>query len=126
MLREEHLLGTIMKMKLGVVLKFKNALASKVGSCPVCLHCIQCHKSSDILNPNKANIDSDDRMTNNTSNNTSPQKHEENHCKSNELLSFHLDMISASSKLDALRNNVSKETTENNVEHVEKEHDGEK
>ena len=110
-------------MKLGVVLKFKNALASKVGSCPVCLHCIQCHKSSDILNPNNANIDSD-RMTN-TSKNASPQ-HEENHCKSKELLSFHLDMISASSKLDALRNNASKETTEDNVEHVEKEHDGEK
>ena len=39
-------MGTLMKMKLGEVLKFKAALASKVGSCPVCLHCIQCHKIS--------------------------------------------------------------------------------
>ena len=46
MLREEHLLGTLIKMKLGEVLRFKAALASKVGSCPVCLHCIQCHKLS--------------------------------------------------------------------------------
>ena len=35
-----------MKMKLGEVLRFKAALASKVGSCPVCLHCIQCHKAT--------------------------------------------------------------------------------
>ena len=42
MLKEEHLV-TIFQMKLGSVLKFKSALASKIGSCPVCLHCIQCH-----------------------------------------------------------------------------------
>ena len=56
MLREEHLLGTLMKMKLGAVLKFKAALTSKVGSCPVCLHCTQCHESS---NANKTNRDND-------------------------------------------------------------------
>ena len=42
MLREEHLIRNL-KMKLGSVLKFKAALAAKVGSCPVCLHCIRCH-----------------------------------------------------------------------------------
>ena len=55
MLREEHLLGTMIQMKLGAVLKFKVALASKVGSCSVCLHCIHCHKSSNILNSNDTN-----------------------------------------------------------------------
>ena len=42
MLKEHHLV-TVFKMKLGTVLKFKSTLASKIGSCPVCLHCIQCH-----------------------------------------------------------------------------------
>ena len=55
MLREEHLLGTLMKMKLGAVLKFKTALTSKVGSCPVCLHCIQCHTFSNAIKANKDN-----------------------------------------------------------------------
>ena len=32
-----------MKMRLGSVLKFKAALAKKMGSCPICLHCVHCH-----------------------------------------------------------------------------------
>ena len=32
-----------MKMRLGSVLKFKAALAKKIGSCPICLHCVHCH-----------------------------------------------------------------------------------
>ena len=55
MLREEHLLGTLMNMKLGAVLKFKTALTSKVGSCPVCLHCIQCHEFSNAIKTKKDN-----------------------------------------------------------------------
>ena len=59
MLKEEHLV-TILQMKLGSVLKFKSALASKIGSCPVCLHCIQCHipkKSTPQKSPRPNNID---------------------------------------------------------------------
>ena len=64
MLREEHLLGTMIQMKLGEVLKFKVALASKVGSCSVCLHCIHCHKSSNILNSSDNNDSLDDSRSN--------------------------------------------------------------
>ena len=69
MLREEHLLGTLMKMKLGAVLKFKTALTSKVGSCPVCFHCIQCHKFSNANKTNKDNgiIPSDGNASNSPS-----------------------------------------------------------
>ena len=59
MLKEEHLVK-IFQMKLGSVLKFKSALASKIGSCPVCLHCIQCHipkKSTPQKSPRPKNID---------------------------------------------------------------------
>ena len=42
LLKEEHLVTT-MKMRLGSVLKFKAALAKKMGSCPICLHCVHCH-----------------------------------------------------------------------------------
>ena len=59
MLKEEHLV-TIFQMKLGSVLKFKSALASKIGSCPVCLHCIQCHipkKSTPQKSPRPNDID---------------------------------------------------------------------
>ena len=45
MLQETHLINN-MKMKLGSVLKFKAAMAAKVGSCPICLHCIHCHSST--------------------------------------------------------------------------------
>ena len=42
LLKEDHLVTT-MKMRLGSVLKFKAALAKKMGSCPICLHCVHCH-----------------------------------------------------------------------------------
>ena len=67
MLKEEHLV-TIFQMKLGSVLKFKSALASKIGSCPVCLHCIQCHipkKPTPRTSPGPNDIDftSDNKIT---------------------------------------------------------------
>ena len=42
LLKEDHLVTT-MKMRLGSILKFKAALAKKMGSCPICLHCVHCH-----------------------------------------------------------------------------------
>ena len=73
MLREEHLLGTLMKMKLGAVLKFKTALTSKVGSCPVCLHCIQCHTISNAIETNKDNVFN--TRSDNVSNSLSTKSH---------------------------------------------------
>ena len=88
MLREEHLLGTLMKMKLGEVLRFKAALASKVGSCPVCLHCIQCHtlsqtysKSSDCddhsNSPDKYSTDSSENISDQPKSTSSSSKKDE-------------------------------------------------
>jgi hypothetical protein len=45
LLKEDHLVTT-MKMRLGSVLKFKAALAKKIGSCPICLHCVHCHNEA--------------------------------------------------------------------------------
>ena len=46
-----------MKMRLGSVLKFKAALAKKMGSCPICLHCVHCH--NEMTNDTKsATVDS--------------------------------------------------------------------
>ena len=46
-----------MKMRLGSVLKFKAALAKKMGSCPICLHCVHCH--NEITNDSKSPTDAD-------------------------------------------------------------------
>ena len=51
LLKEDHLVTT-MKMRLGSVLKFKAALAKKMGSCPICLHCVHCH--NELTNETKS------------------------------------------------------------------------
>ena len=75
-------MGTLMKMKLGEVPKFKAALASKVGSCPVCLHCIQCHKiSRNHSTQNDCDEDSkliDKPITNNSNSVTKSSRIDEN------------------------------------------------
>ena len=57
LLKEDHLVTT-MKMRLGSVLKFKAALAKKMGSCPICLHCVHCH--NEMTNDTKSATDSSD------------------------------------------------------------------
>ena len=86
LLKEDHLVTT-MKMRLGSVLKFKAALAKKMGSCPICLHCVHCHNemtndtksasasasATDSLNGDDKEIDSKE---NNRENNPGGENHE--------------------------------------------------
>ena len=89
LLKEDHLVTT-MKMRLGSVLKFKAALAKKMGSCPICLHCVHCHnemtndtKSASAASATdslKAATNGDDQeidsKENNRENNPGGQNHE--------------------------------------------------
>ena len=61
LLKEDHLVTT-MKMRLGSVLKFKAALAKKMGSCPICLHCVHCHNemTNDTKSAASATTNGDD------------------------------------------------------------------
>ena len=89
LLKEDHLVTT-MKMRLGSVLKFKAALAKKMGSCPICLHCVHCHNemtndtksasaasATDSLNAATNGDDQEiDSKENNRENNPGGQNHE--------------------------------------------------
>ncbi|KAI5744717.1 hypothetical protein M8J76_004620 [Diaphorina citri] len=44
LLSEDHLMSTL-NMKLGPALKLRSVLASKLGNCVVCMHCVHCHSS---------------------------------------------------------------------------------
>ena len=75
-----------MKMRLGSILKFKAALAKKMGSCPICLHCVHCHNemtndtksaSADSLNAATNGDDKEiDSKENNRENNPGGENHE--------------------------------------------------
>ena len=60
LLKEDHLVTT-MKMRLGSVLKFKAALAKKMGSCPICLHCVHCHNE---IQQNQIEVKEDNKPKN--------------------------------------------------------------
>ena len=126
MLREEHLMGSLIKMKLGEVLKLKAALASKVGSCPVCLHCIHCHKSTTVLNNSDNNeTDSNDEAISSTPKFTST-KNEEIDLKNNDLLSVNQNKMEKFSKMVAERNNGSNQQTLDNETRDNEKIDGDK
>ncbi|XP_024080658.1 uncharacterized protein LOC106662598 [Cimex lectularius] len=46
LLTEEHLTTTL-SMKLGPALKLRSILSSKLGQCPLCMHCTHCHTSGE-------------------------------------------------------------------------------
>ena len=118
MLREEHLLGTMIQMKLGEVLKFKVALASKVGSCSVCLHCIHCHKSSSILNSSDNNdTSSPDDSISNTQKCTSVNN-EENTLNVSDVLHVNQKNNETYSNVEAERSNGSHKSTVDNEENA--------
>ena len=127
MLREEHLMGTLMKMKLGEVLKFKAALASKVGSCPVCLHCIQCHKMS--RNHSKSNdCDEDSKLidkpfTNNSNSVTNSSRIDKNSSMMDESEKSSSKKTDKFSKLETNNIDSSNENSESNKQDVSKEID---
>ena len=71
LLKEDHLVTT-MKMRLGSVLKFKAALAKKMGSCPICLHCVHCHNemTNDTKSAATATTNGDDKEIESKENNS--------------------------------------------------------
>ena len=71
LLKEDHLVTT-MKMRLGSVLKFKAALAKKMGSCPICLHCVHCHNemTNDTKSAASATTNGDDKEIESKENNS--------------------------------------------------------
>ena len=125
MLREEHLLGDLMRMKLGAVLKFKAALASKVGSCPVCLHCIHCHTTSNIPDDNvNKDTHAPDETISNRRNNTNNHK-EEKVSKASDLPSLEQEKIETFSTSEVSKNNGSNEKVADSVDYFKEKQDRE-
>ena len=118
LLREEHLLGNPMKMKLGAVLKLKAALASKVDSCPICLHCIHCHTApSRLYDIGNNDSESPDETASNASENRS--NHIEGRVpKTKDLVSSKQNTLKAFSTSEAIKSNESHKIETESGEHV--------
>ena len=125
MLREEHLMGTLMKMKLGEVLRLKSALSSKVGSCPICLHCIKCHKITEI---DSKSTDDDTKLsekytTENTKSITSSSPEDKKSLSMNDFKKDCPNKLEMNSKLEEDNIHSSNKDTEGNKQDVNKETD---
>ena len=125
MLREEHLMGTLMKMKLGEVLRLKSALSSKVGSCPICLHCIKCHKTTEIDSKSTAEDTklSEKYTIENTKSITSSSPEDEKSSSMNDSKTDCTNKLEMISKLEVDNIHSSNKDTEGNKQDVNKETD---
>ena len=125
MLREEHLMGTLMKMKLGEVLRLKSALSSKVGSCPICLHCIKCHKTTETDSKSTADDTklSEKYTTENTISITSSSPEDKKSSSMNDSKKDYTNKLEMISKLEVDNIHSSNKDTEGNKQDVNKETD---
>ena len=125
MLREEHLMGTLMKMKLGEVLRLKSALSSKVGSCPICLHCIKCHKTNEIDSKSTADDTkiSEKYTTENTKSITSSSPEDKKSSSMNDSKKDCTNKLEMISKLEVDNIHSSNKDTEGNKQDVNIETD---
>ena len=118
-------MGTLMKMKLGEVLRFKSALSSKVGSCPICLHCIKCHKTTEIDSKSTADDTklSEKDTTENPKSITSSSPKDKNSSSINDPKKASTNKLETVSKLEVDNIYSSNKATEGNTQDVNKETD---